>query len=433
MVSTTAMASKEDLSTKHQTSEGGTTSEKTPSSPPVFPDGGFVAWLQCAGSFFMFFNCWGLVNSFGVFQTFYQQEYITNESSSNISWVGSIQAFLLVFGGVLSGPLYDMGYLRYITIAGSFLVVFGMMMTSIATSYWQLLLSQGIVVGLGYGCLFLPAISVLPSYFMKKRALSQGIASAGSGTAGVLYPIIFHRLQPKIGFGWATRVMAFIMLATLIVPMAGMKMRTKPQVRRKLFVSSAWKEPPFTLFAIASFFGFLGLYIPLFNIQLFAIEQHILSDRQDLAFYLLAILNTGSFFGRIIPTFAADKIGPFNTLTPLTLLATILAFVWIGISTPGGVIVFCLFYGFVSGAFVALSPTCAITLCPSLAVVGVRMGMLFIPVSIGLLIGNPIAGALVENDWLSLQTFCGATLAISTVFLVATRVAKNGPALKVRM
>ena len=66
--------------------------------------------------------------------------------------------------------------------------------------------------------------------------------------------------------------MAFIMLVTLIVPMAGMKMRTKPPVRRKLFMSSAWKEPPFALFAIASFFGFLGLYIPLFNIQIFAIE-----------------------------------------------------------------------------------------------------------------------------------------------------------------
>lgn len=75
-----------------------------------------------------------------------------------------------------------MGYLRYIIVAGSFLVVFGMMMTSMATRYWQLVLAQGIVVGLGNGCLFLPAISVLPTYFMKKRALSQGIASAGSGT-----------------------------------------------------------------------------------------------------------------------------------------------------------------------------------------------------------------------------------------------------------
>ena len=82
---------------------------------------------------------------------------------------------------MVSGPLYDMGYLRHITIAGSFLVVFEMMMTSIATSYWQLVLAQGIVVGLGNGCLFLPAISVLPTYFMKNRALRQGIASAGSG------------------------------------------------------------------------------------------------------------------------------------------------------------------------------------------------------------------------------------------------------------
>ena len=226
--------------------------------------------------------------------------------------------------------------------------------------------------------------------------------------------------------------MAFIMLATLMVPMAGMKMRMKPPAARKLFASSAWKEPPFALFAIATFCGFLGLYIPLFYIQIFAIEQRILNERQDLAFYLLAILNTGSFFGRIIPTYIADKIGVFNTLTPLTLLATILAFVWINVSTPGGVIVFCLFYGIVSGAFVALSPPCAITLCPSLAVVGVRMGMLFVPISIGLLIGNPIAGALVEVNWVSLQTFCGATLAISTAFLVATRVTKDGWALKVR-
>ena len=26
-----------------------------------------IAWLQCIGSFFLFFNCWGTVNSFGVY------------------------------------------------------------------------------------------------------------------------------------------------------------------------------------------------------------------------------------------------------------------------------------------------------------------------------------------------------------------------------
>jgi len=227
-------------------------------------------------------------------------------------------------------------------------------------------------------------------------------------------------------------VIAFIMLATLIVPMTGMRMRMKPPARRKLFDALAWTEPPFTLFALATFFGFLGLYIPLFYIQVFAVQQNIISEQHDLASYLLAILNTGSFFGRILPNYIADKIGPINTLTPLTLLATILVFVWIGISTAGGIIVFCLLYGFVSGAFVALSPPIAITLCPSLAVIGVRMGMLFVPISIGLLIGNPIAGALVKTSWTALQAFCGASLALSTALLVATRVTKSGWSLKAR-
>ena len=31
----------------------------------AIPDGGFIAWLQCGGSFFLFFNCWGVVNTFG--------------------------------------------------------------------------------------------------------------------------------------------------------------------------------------------------------------------------------------------------------------------------------------------------------------------------------------------------------------------------------
>ena len=31
----------------------------------VVPDGGLMAWLQCAAGFCIFFNTWGLLNSFG--------------------------------------------------------------------------------------------------------------------------------------------------------------------------------------------------------------------------------------------------------------------------------------------------------------------------------------------------------------------------------
>lgn len=195
----------------------------------------------------------------GAFQTFCTQTYLPYTPSSAIFWIGSIQAFLLLIGGIVAGSLYDRGYPHAVVFTGAFLVVLGMMMTSIATSYWRILLAQAVFVGLGNGCLFVPSVSVLPAYFPKNTALALGVAASGSGfgkkpsrqwlftpqwyssraTAGVITPIMFHRLQPYIGFGWATRVIAFLMLVTLMVPLAGMKMHTKPTVRRPFFEARA--------------------------------------------------------------------------------------------------------------------------------------------------------------------------------------------------
>ena len=223
--------------------------------------------------------------------------------------------------------------------------------------------------------------------------------------------------------------MGFIALATLIVPLAGMKMRVKPSARLQLFEPVAWAEKPYTFFGIGEFFGFMGVYIPFFYISVYAVQRGITDE--NLAFYLLAILNAGSVFGRIMPNFLADKTGPFNMLVPCSLAATVLAFAWIGINNTAGLIVFCVLYGFFSGTFVSLPPPTVVTLSPSLAVVGVRMGMNFALAAVGLLIGNPIAGAILGSGtttqaWDGLKGFNGASVALATVFMVLARVAKVG-------
>lgn len=83
-------------------------------------------------------------------------------------------------GSVYSGPLYDQGYLRSLISFGSFMLVFGMFMTSLGTQYWHQILSQGLVMGLGLGCLFMSATAIVASYFTKRRGLAMGIASSGS-------------------------------------------------------------------------------------------------------------------------------------------------------------------------------------------------------------------------------------------------------------
>ncbi|TQN65130.1 MFS transporter asaE [Colletotrichum shisoi] len=68
------------------------------------PDGGRLAWLQVAGSFFLFFNSWGLTTSYGVFQTYYQST-MQHTSADAIGWIGSIQSCLVLLVGVCSsGP-----------------------------------------------------------------------------------------------------------------------------------------------------------------------------------------------------------------------------------------------------------------------------------------------------------------------------------------
>ena len=82
--------------------------------------------------------------------------------------------------GALTGPIYDAGYFRHLLVVGSFLIVFGQMMLSLCTEYWQVLLAQAFCVGIGTGCLFVPSVAILSTYFTTRLATAMGLAASGS-------------------------------------------------------------------------------------------------------------------------------------------------------------------------------------------------------------------------------------------------------------
>ena len=117
---------------------------------------------------------------YGVFQTYYSYSIAETSTSSAISWIGSVQVFLLCFIGTLVGPIYDSGHIRLLLVSGYLLTLIGILTTSICKSYWQLFLAQGVVTGAGFGCLFLPGVTIVSQYFSTKKAFATGIASLGS-------------------------------------------------------------------------------------------------------------------------------------------------------------------------------------------------------------------------------------------------------------
>lgn len=84
-------------------------------------------------------------------------------------------------------------------VVGSFLTVFGYMMTSLCTTLWQVILAQGFCIGIGGGLLFVPSVAILPTYFRRRLGLAVGLAAAGSSMGGVIFPIVFFRLINQIG------------------------------------------------------------------------------------------------------------------------------------------------------------------------------------------------------------------------------------------
>lgn len=118
--------------------------------------------------------------SFGAFQSFYTLEYLPTYSSSAISWIGTLEGALLILLGVVSGPLYDLGYYHVLLYVGSLLTVFGMMMLSISTEYYEVFLSQGVCVGVGCGLLYVPTMSMIGGAFKNKRAIAMGLVTSGT-------------------------------------------------------------------------------------------------------------------------------------------------------------------------------------------------------------------------------------------------------------
>ena len=87
-------------------------------------------------------------------------------SSSALSWIGSLQGFFLVSVGALTGPLYDAGYFRTLTIIGSLMIVFGTMMLSLSHKYWQVFLARHAARVLGAG-------SRLPASVVRKLLIRK--------------------------------------------------------------------------------------------------------------------------------------------------------------------------------------------------------------------------------------------------------------------
>lgn len=400
-----------------------TKSWKDPGPPP---DGGLRAWTQVCMGHLVIFNTWGYISSYGVFQTYFTETL--NLSPSDVSWVGSLQIFLLFFVGTFSGRALDGGYFYHVFIAGVLLQLFGVFMTSLCTTYWQLFLAQGLCTGLGNGMQFTPTMGLISTYFVKKRSLAIGFAACGSATGGLVFPAMVQQLLPRVGFAWTIRALGFTMMGLYALVIALMRTRIPARKSGALVEWSAFKESTYVLYCVGMFLNFWGLYFAFYYVG--AYGRNIIGISYTESISLLLLMNGVGVFGRLIPNYCADlKFGPMNTIIPIAFCTGVMLFAWTGVHDRPGVYTFACIYGFFSSGIQSMWPATLSSLTTDLKKAGTRMGMGFSIVSLACLTGPPLAGALIDRNggnYLHAQIWAGAALICGCSTMIAARVAKTG-------
>ncbi|GFF95595.1 riboflavin transporter MCH5 [Aspergillus udagawae] len=255
-----------------------------------------------------------------------------------------------------------------------------------------------------------------------------------SSLGGIIYPIVLYRLLGPIGFPWAVRTLGFIALGTFILPLAVMRMRIRAPKPRAVVDWSAFTDVPFMVFTLSVVILFIGNAVLIFYISFYP-ENRGFTDT-SLAFYMAAIFNAGSFFGRIAPNALSDRIGVFNTMAPITLLLGVTVLCMLGVHNEAGMIVEAVVTGFFSGVVVALPPVCFRVLTANKSMIGTRIGQGFAIGGLGLLIGGPSGGAILGKkeplDWTGLWVYGGLAGCVAGIILVGVRIMKAGVSLKVK-
>lgn len=362
-----------------------------------------------------------------MFQEYYLRTTLSDKTASDVAWISSLQYFLIFFVGMITGRLFDMGLFKPTITVGFVLWVFSMMMASLCTEYYQLLLAQGIGTGLSFGIIFPLSVAVPAQWFNRRRAFAFGILATGSSVGGVIFPIMAQKLLPTLGFGWTMRIFGFMGLGLLIFAWFAMKTRLPPTIdvrthglRNVQIVDlSALKVPSYSFFVLGSTFVLFGLYTPFTYIDIWTSTYQIPGNG-----YWLCVMNGASAFGRVIPGILADRAGRINLLLPNLYLCAILVFIFPLCTNLGSIIVYTFLYGWGSGCYVSLIPA-AIAQLGSTETIGTRIGLMFAVMSVGGLVGTPISGAILGNsgtlNWWGAFGYAGAMLMAGCVAITVSR------------
>ncbi|KAI9471251.1 major facilitator superfamily domain-containing protein [Coemansia mojavensis] len=400
---------------------GSLTEEKPSYCPP--PDGGY-GWVVVVCCFLLEFFAEGPTSAFGVFQDYYVNDKFKGRvSNSTISLIGVFNSSSMSILGVVSGKLCERYGYRVVPLCGVFILSMGYLLASFATEPWHLLLTQGILCGVGAALTFLPAAVVPSQWFERHRGLATGTVNLGIGVGGIVWTQFNHLLIKKISVAWVLRLTSIIVLALCSVSLLLIK-AFQPTSTQQTTNWRSLRNRNLLTFMAASFFTGVSSLIPFFYLPGYAKDIGISANNGAL---ITSIANAASLVGRLLATVFSDYFGPVVILLyAYTLTSSGILAIWTSTHNFSGTMAFGIIYGLGYGA-IFTQTSAFVAKYFGVDKLPVFVGLYYTFSGLGFLFGPPIAGILLEktqswgSPYIGLELYCGLPMVIALVAIVAVK------------
>ncbi len=165
-------------------------------------------------------------------------------STAAISAAISLNLLLYGLTAPFAAALMDRFGVRIVTTCALSLVAAGSALSIFVTAPWQLLLTWGVLIGLGTGSMALAfAATISQRWFLRHRGLAMGVLTAGGATGQLLFLPLIAEVATRTGWRTASLVIAAAALA--IVPVLLIVLRDYPEQRgvAPLGAGPDWRPP----------------------------------------------------------------------------------------------------------------------------------------------------------------------------------------------
>jgi len=293
-------------------------------------DGGCLAWSIVFSSFMISFLQDGFRDSFGLLLPSISEHFKTGRTQAALT--NSLMTLMTLGSGPFVALLIQKLGHRTVTLIGVGLSVSGLLLAGVSLEYLDppslllLYLSVGIMTGLGFGLMYLPAMDIVELYFDRNLGLATGIAAAGSGIGQLVMAPLISLAKESLGLAFTLALLAStVFLATGFAfmykqPKKGLDLQPpKVDLATQGEAKEGWlrsliscyvsllKTPAMSVLLLSHFLMHLAIFAA-FN---FSADRaaHLGLDHRHTS-YLLAIMGVSNCLGRILYGKALDAFRP---------------------------------------------------------------------------------------------------------------------------